>query len=197
MGITEDALMRDRVIQLALLIAALVVAAVLLWWVAANVARQYRRARRTLEEDRLALLDTQERLDRVSALERGQAQVLERIATAVPVSVVLRQILALAAEVSGGRAVRIDAGARSLVHPPGADVSGTPAWSGPFHTDTDHMGALEVFAEPDALDDLAHTALMRCRDLVTLALERDASAATCRTRPVTTRSPAWPTAACC
>ena len=101
---------------------------------------------------------------------------LERIATAVPVSVVLRQILALAAHVSGGRAVRIDAGARSLVHPPGADVSGTPAWSGPFHTETDHMGTLQVFADPPELDDLARTALMRCRELVTLALERDASA---------------------
>ena len=175
-GVTEEDLMRGRVIQLGLLIAALVVAAVLLWWIAANVARQYRRARQTLDEDRLALRDTQERLDRVSGLERGQAQVLERIATAVPVSVVLRQILALAAHVSGGRAVRIDAGARSLVHPPGADVSGTPAWSGPFHTETDRMGALQVFADPPELDDLARTALMRCRELVTLALERDASA---------------------
>jgi len=176
-AISEDDLMRGRVLQLALLIAALVVAAALLWWITANVARQYRRARQALEDDRLALRDTQERLDRVSALERGQAQVLERIATAVQVSAVLRQILALAAQVSGGRAVRIDAGERSLVHPPGADVSGTPAWSGPFRTETtDHMGALEVFAGPGELDDLAHTALMRCRDLVTLALERDASA---------------------
>ncbi len=176
-GVTEEDLMRGRVIQLAVLITALVVAGVLLWWVAANVARQYRRARQTLEEDRLALRDTQERLDRVSALERGQAQVLERIATAVPVSVVLRQILTLAAHVSGGHAVRIEAGARSLVHPPDADVSGTPAWSGPLPTETtDHMGALQVFADPAELDDLARTALMRCRELVTLALERDASA---------------------
>lgn len=174
---SEDELTRDRIIQLGLLIAALVVAAVLLWWVAINVVRQYRSARQALEEDRRALRDTRARLDRVSALERGQAQVLERIATAVPVSVVLREIMALAAHVSGGRAVRFDSGARSLVYPPGADVSGPPAWSGPFHTDASaDAGSLAVYGDPDELDDLARTALVRCRELVVLALERDASA---------------------
>ena len=175
--VSDEELLRGRRLQLVLLVSALVVGAVLLWWVTANVARQYRRARTALDAERQALRDTQEQLDRVSALEREQAQVLERIATGDPVPAVLGQIVELAADVSGGRAVRITAGSRCVVHPAGADVSGTLAWSGTFHADTaDTTGVLEVFGDPEALDDLARTALLRCRELVALTLERDASA---------------------
>ncbi|MCX2929303.1 EAL domain-containing protein [Mycobacterium sp. CVI_P3] len=173
---TEEDLMRDRVIELSMLITALVLGAVLLWWVAANVVRQYRSARTALDDERQALRKTEVRLDRVSALERGQARVLERIATADPVPSVLRQIAQLAADVTGAAAVRIALGARSVVYPSGADVSADPAWTGTVTDTADITGTLEVLGDPHALDDLARTALVRCRDLVTLALERDASA---------------------
>ncbi|EHB55076.1 diguanylate cyclase/phosphodiesterase [Mycolicibacterium rhodesiae JS60] len=174
--LAEQGLLRGGVVQLTMLIAALVLAAALLWWVAANVVRQYRTARRAFDEEREALRKTEDRLDRVSALERGQARILERIATADPVPSVLRQIVQLAAEVSGATAVRIALGPRSVAYPMGADVSATPAWTGAVNDTADAAGMLEVFGDPQALDDLAHTALVRCRDLVTLALERDASA---------------------
>ena len=174
--LAEQGLLRGGVIQLSMLIAALVLAAALLWWVAANVVRQYRSARRAFDDERDALRKTEDRLDRVSALERGQARILERIATADPVPSVLRQIVQLAADVSGAPAVRIAMGTRSVVFPVGADVSAAPAWTGAVNDTADAAGMLEVFGDAEALDDLAHTALVRCRDLVTLALERDASA---------------------
>lgn len=174
--IAEQNLVRGRVIQLAMLIGALILAAVLLWWIAANVLSQYRTARKAFEDERHALRQTETRLDRISALERGQAQILERIATAGPVSSVLRQIVQLAAEVSGAPAVRMAIGRRVVIHPPGADVSGTPAWTGVVTDNADGAGKLQAFGEPGLLDELAVTALARCRDLVTLSLERDASA---------------------
>ncbi|MCV7174243.1 putative bifunctional diguanylate cyclase/phosphodiesterase [Mycolicibacterium sphagni] len=172
----EEGLLRDRMVQLAMLIAALVLAAALVWWIAANVVRQYRDTRRAFDDERDALRKTEDRLDRVSALERGQARILERIATADPVSSVLRQIVQLAAEVSGATAVRIAMGPRSVVYPIGSDVSEAPAWTGTVTDTADTAGTLEVYGDPESFDDLAHTTLVRCRDLVTLALERDASA---------------------
>ncbi|GAY18658.1 bifunctional diguanylate cyclase/phosphodiesterase [Mycobacterium sp. shizuoka-1] len=174
--LAEESLMRDRVVQLAMLITALVLAAALVWWVATNVVRQYRSARRAFDDERETLRETEFRLDRVSALERGQARILERIATADPVSSVLRQIVQLAADVSGAEAVHIAMGPRSVIYPVGADVSATPAWTGTITATTEPAGRLEVFGDPEALDDLAHTALVRCRDLAALAVERDASA---------------------
>lgn len=173
-----EILLRGRLIQLALLIAALVVGAGLLGWVALNVARQYRGARATLDEDRGTLQRTQQQLARVSALEQDQARVLERIATGDALKAVLRQIAELAAEASGARAVRVSTGVQSLVVPPDADLSGEPVWSGDFHVDAGATaGELEVFGASGTLDETARTALERCRDLVSLALVRDAAAA--------------------
>lgn len=74
---SNAALLRGRLTQLVLLVATLTLGAVLLTWVAVNVRRQYYRARVALDEEGLALRDTQEELDRVSSLERGQARILE------------------------------------------------------------------------------------------------------------------------
>ncbi|MCB0940307.1 MAG: EAL domain-containing protein [Mycobacterium sp.] len=175
--VSDEQLLRGRRIQLTLLVAALVVGTVLLWWVAANVVRQYRSARRDLDDERQTLRETRHELHRVSALEREQAQVLERIATGEPVPTVLRKVVRLAAEVSGAQAVRIAAGEHTVVHPPEADVSEQPAWSATFLADAaGNTGSLAVFGGPELLDELAHTALLRCRELIALALERDASA---------------------
>ena len=175
--VSDEQLLQGRRIQLVLIITTLAIGTVLLWWVTANVARQYRSARRDLDDERQTLRVTQHELHRVSALEREQAQVLERIATGEPVPTVLRRVVQLAAEVSGAQAVRIAAGENTVVHPPEADVSEPPTWSATFLTDpSGNAGRLEVFGGPELLDELSHTALLRCRELVALALERDASA---------------------
>lgn len=175
--VSDEQLLQGRRMQLILIIAALAVGTVLLWWVTANVARQYRSARMDLDSERQTLRETQHELHRVSALEREQAQVLERIATGEPMPTVFRKVLQLAAEVSGAQAVRIAAGEHNLVHPPDSDVSEQPAWSATFLADSaGNTGTLEVFGGPELLDELTHTALLRCRELVALALERDASA---------------------
>lgn len=174
---SSKALLQGRLIQLVLLIATIVTSVVLLGWVAANVSRQYRGARQALDQDREILGHTQKQLARVSALERGQARVLERIATGDALAKVLEQIGELAVEVAGEAPARIRTGTRSVTYPPGADLSGNLAWSGTFHAAAaDSAGTLEVFGDPEKLDETARTALSRCRDLVSLALERDASA---------------------
>ena len=174
---SDEALLRGRLTQLALIIVTLIIGAVLLVWVAANVERQYRRARTALDAEGLALRETQEQLDRVSALEREQALVLEHIATGAQAATVMGQIAQLASKVTNGRCVRVTAGARSVTYPAEADTSGPPAWSARLDTDTTvTTGTVEVFGGAEALDELALTALQRCGDLVSLALDRDASA---------------------
>lgn len=178
---SSDALLRGRVGQLVLLIACLVLAAVLLIWVAHNVRRQYMSARTALDAEGRALRETQRQLDRVSDIERGQAVILEKIATGAPTADVVGMIAQLASEVSGARAVRIATGARSVVYPGGAQVTGTAVWTGHFDARAAvTTGVLEVFDGLDSagtpIDHVARTTLQRCRDLITLALDRAASA---------------------
>ncbi|SBS78461.1 Diguanylate cyclase/phosphodiesterase [uncultured Mycobacterium sp.] len=178
---SDTALLRGRLTQVVLLVATLVLGAVLLVWVAVNVRRQYKKARVALDEEGRALRATQEQLDRVSSLERGQADILEQIATGTTAFTALREIARLASEVSGGRRVRITAGTRSTIHPVGAEIHGDPTWSADFDAEAaSTTGTLEVFDgnnEDRTLDDFVRTSLQRCRDLVILALDRDASAA--------------------
>jgi signal transduction histidine kinase/CheY-like chemotaxis protein/HPt (histidine-containing phosphotransfer) domain-containing protein len=170
---SSKSLLDGRLVQLALLIATLAVGVVLLGWVAANVARQYRGARAALDRERKTLHSTKSQLDRVSFLDRGQAEVLEQIATGQALPAVLRQIVELTVGVSGRHSARITTGSLSVTLPAGADVSAAPAWSQTFHAGTtDVAGTLEVFGDPAMLDELARTAFLRCRDLASLALER-------------------------
>ena len=173
----DASLLRGRLLQLVLLIAAIWVAGVLLLWVALRGARDYRRARAALDNEGRALRATQIELDRVSALERGQALVLERIATGAQATAVVRQIAQLASDISGGRAVRIATGNRMVVHPPDGDFSGTALWHSGFQTDDAVAeGTIDVFGDAEGFDETTRTGLRRCRDLVILALDRDASA---------------------
>lgn len=167
-------LLEGRVIQLGLLLATLAVATVLLGWVATNVVRQYRNARGVLDRERKTLERTESQLARVSFLDRGQAQVLERIATGDELPAVLGQIGELTIGSSGQNAVRITTDTLSMTLPPGADVSAAPAWKQTFQSSTtDTAGTLEVFGHPEALDDMACTAFLRCCDLASLALEHE------------------------
>jgi len=173
----DVALLRGRLWQLVLLIASLAVAGILLIWVAMKGAREYRRARGELDTEGRVLRATQTELDRVSALERGQALILERIATGAPATAVMRQIAQLAADISDGRAVRIAMGGRTVAHPPDGDFSGTALWHSAFQTeDAAATGTIAVFGDSDGFEETTRTGLHRCRDLVILALDRDASA---------------------
>lgn len=173
----DAALLRGRMWQLVLQIAALAVAAALLVWVAVRGRREYRRARIALDNEGRILRATQTELDRVSALERGQAQVLESIATGAQANTVARQVARLASEVSDGRAVRITMCGRVVAHPTNGDYSDIPLWHSTFQTECGASGgAIDVFGDDEGFDDIARTGLQRCRDLVILALDRDASA---------------------
>lgn len=177
---SNEALLRGRLAQVLLLVATLVLGSALLSWVAVNVRRQYNKARVALDEEGRALRETQGQLDRVSFLDRGQAHILERIATGTTAFAAVREIAHLASEVSGGRPVRITAGSRSVLYPVGADILRNPKWSTDFEAEgAATTGTVEVFDAPDevdGLDDFIRSALQRCRDLVILALDRDASA---------------------
>lgn len=173
---SDAALLRGRLLQLVLLVAAIAVAAVLLLWVGLKGARRYRSARAALDEEGRVLSATQNQLDRVSALERGQARVLERIATGAPAGGVVREIAQLASKISGGRSVRIVMDARTVAFPTGGDFSGTALWHSDFESGQAVTGTLDVFGDSEGFDDIARRGLQRCRDLVTLALDRDASA---------------------
>ena len=171
---SSQSLLEGRVVQLGLLLATLTVAAVLLGWVATNVVRQYRSARAALSRERKALESSESQLARVSFLDRGQAEVLERIAIGDELPEVLRQIGELTIGASGQNAVRITTDTFSLTLPPGADVAAAPAWKQTFQASTtDAAGTLEVFGHPEMLDDMACTAFLRCCDLATLALEHE------------------------
>ncbi len=173
---SNAALLRGRLTQLILLVTTLLVAAILIVWVAVNVRRQYLKARIALDDDERALRATQSQLDRVSTLDRGQARVLERIATGAPAAAVMREIAQCASEVSGGSPVRITTGARSIVDPIGAAISGPPRWSAGFEASAASIsGLIEVFESGEELDDLSRNAFQRCADLVILALDRDAT----------------------
>ena len=167
-------LLEGRVIQLGLLLATLAIATLLLGWVATNVVRQYRHARDVLDRERKTLESTESALARVSFLDRGQAQVLERIATGDELPAVLRQIGELTIGASGQNAVRINTDTLSIIVPSDVEVSGAPAWKQTFQSSTtDTAGTLEVFGDPDMLDDMACTAFLRCCDLASLALEHE------------------------
>lgn len=173
----DVALLRGRLWQLVLLIASIAVAGVLLLWVALGAAREYRRARAALDVESRVLRDTQTELDRLSALERGQARVLERIATGAPATAVMRQIAQLASDIASGRSVRIAMSGRVVAHPADGDFSGNPLWHSTFHSDdAGATGTLDVFGDPEGFDETTRTGLHRCRDLVILGLDRDASA---------------------
>ena len=173
---SNAALLRGRLAQLILLITTLAVAAILIGWVAINVRRQYLKARVALDEDEEALRKTQTQLDRVSALDRGQARILEQIASGVSAATVIRGIARCASETCGGNPVRINTGTRSVLHPVGAEIADRPLWSTGFDANTASVsGSVEVFDGREELDDLARDAFRRCADLVVLTLDRDAT----------------------
>jgi len=166
-----------HVLQLLLLLGSLLVGTVLLIWVAANVRSRYREARDTLEREEQALNDARAQLDRASALERGQAHVLERIARGAPLALVFQSIAALASEGVGGCGVRLRLGDRLVEHrATDAVTSSVVVWTGSFGTNDDpHEGVLEILSDAGPIDEHGAMVATRGCDLARLALERESA----------------------
>jgi hypothetical protein len=136
--------------QVVLFAAALTLSLLLLGWIALSLRRDLRSARRRLDDDERELVSARAALARATELERGQARVLERIATGAPLRSVFQCIVDLACELTGLTfALRWDS--REVECRPGD--SGDPApedrrvlWSAPIGIDRE--GAAEGCSWP-------------------------------------------------
>ena len=172
-------LVQTRLVELALLLLSLVVAGALVAWVAVSVRRNHVAASAALAAQEDELGRTQARLDRMAALDRGHARVLELIAERAALSEVFAATAEAVSEVAGGHATRVRWGSLEIVRPERAgDRSSAVGWSSRFGAgrDDDGPGEIAILAHPGLLDDAARTGAMRCRDLARLAVETDRAA---------------------
>ena len=166
-------------VELALLIASLVLGLGLMVWIAHGVRDRYRTARASHVEDERKLEAARAELERLGALDRGQALVLELVATGAPLTRVFEAIAAYVSESAHGATVRVSWGSRMLSHPRGAAAGITEpvAWSRQFSVNGASDGRLDILGpSPDGVDAYSRIAALRGCDLARLALERDSSA---------------------
>ena len=170
-------LVQTRAIELALLIASLIVGAVLVGWVAVGVRRNHLAASTTLSAQETELAHTKDRLDRMAALDRGHARILELIAQGADLPRIFEVVADAVSEVSGGHQTRVRWGSTEIVRPERATRVPTTqvGWSSPFGAgrEVDGPGEVAILADPDELDEAARTGARRCRDLARLAVETD------------------------
>jgi diguanylate cyclase (GGDEF)-like protein len=162
-------------LQLMFLVGSMVVGLGLLLLVARRVRERYDVARRSLAEDERQLQAAREEIARLSVLDRGQAHVLELVATGASLPRVFESIAAFVSDCAGGAPVRVVSGNRTLVHPPTTTgtVSMSVVWWDSVETHHAEGGRLEILGHDGRLDDYAHAAAQRGCDLLKLALERD------------------------
>ncbi|MEZ5115471.1 MAG: EAL domain-containing protein [Candidatus Nanopelagicales bacterium] len=169
--------------QLAVIVLVLLVGLALGLWVSWTVARAHRVGRRLLAEERVALDGHRRALRAASALEGGQSEVLELIATGAPLPDVCEAVARLAALATGRRTVVACADGMLRVDPP--DSAGLPPaaecvslWTWPFGPGTDGQphGHLEILgADRLPLSEDEVRVLRRCVDLATIGVDRDRS----------------------
>jgi diguanylate cyclase (GGDEF)-like protein len=169
-------LVQTRAIELALTIASLIVGAVLVGWVAVGVRRNHLAASTTLSAQETELSNTKTRLDRMAALDRGHARILELIAQGADLPHVFEAVADAVSEVSGHQ-TRVRWGSTEIVRPerPSGVPTNQVGWSSPFGAgrEVDGPGEVAILADPDELDEAARTGARRCRDLARLAVETD------------------------
>jgi diguanylate cyclase (GGDEF)-like protein len=166
-------------VELALLVGSLVLGLGLMIWIAHGVRERYRSARSSLLEEEHALDAARSELERLGALDRGQALVLELVATGAPLTRVFEAIAAYVSESSHGSTVRVSWGSRTLSHPRGAAAGITEpvAWSRQFSVNGASDGRLDILGtSADGVDAYSRIAALRGCDLARLAVERDTSA---------------------
>ncbi len=166
-------------VELALLVGSLVLGIGLMVWIAHGVRDRYRTARSSLLEEERKLDVARSELERLGALDRGQALVLELVATGAPLTRVFEAIAAYVSESSHGATVRVAWGSRTLSHPRGAaaGITEAVAWSRQFAVNGASDGRLDILGpSPDGVDAYSRIAALRGCDLARLAVERDSSA---------------------
>jgi diguanylate cyclase (GGDEF)-like protein len=173
-------LVQTREVELALLLASLIVAALLLFWVASDVRRNHLVASSALTAQAAELERTEARLDRMVALDRGHARVLELIARGADLSEIFAVTAEAVSEVSGGHPTRVRWNGLEIVRPrgSGASADAVVGWSSTFGAgrDDDGPGEVAILADPAVLDAAATTGAGRCRDLARLAVVTDRAA---------------------
>jgi len=173
-------LVQSRVVELVLLLLSLVVAGVLIARIAMSVRRNHVAAGEALASHGAALERTQGRLDRMAALDRGHARILELIAERAELAEIFAATADAVSEVSGGRVTRVRWGELEIVRPERSCVGprATVGWSSGFGAgrDDDGPGEIAIFGHPAELDEAARTGAMRCRDLARLVVETERAA---------------------
>jgi len=172
-------LVETRLLELILLVASLIVGAVLVAWVGLNLRREHIATATALTAQETELENTKQRLDRMAALDRGHARILELIAAGADLPKVFEAVADAVSEVSGGFPTRVRWGSSEVIRPERAAMTSTTVgWSSPFGAgrEVDGPGEVAILAEPDLLDEAARTGARRCRDLARLAVETDRAA---------------------
>lgn len=172
----ED-LARARLVELVLLLASIAVATALLVWIAAGVRRTHLQSRAALAREEHNLSVAREKLDRMSSFDRGQARVLELIATEAQLTAVLTAVADAASARCHGMPVRIRWDHLEVCRPMGARIPADAevAWSQSFGAvgNDEGPGEISVIGRPDQLDTDMRIGAVRCRDLARLGVERD------------------------
>ena len=165
-----------------LLGSALLAALGLAFWVFLDVRRYFRRVDAAIAAERSGLDDARSALERSTVFERGQARVLERMATGAPLHEQLYSVAELASRASGGLPFRLMVADRIVLsesaqlRPAGDDLIGT--WQVGDGANPAESGELElVGVEGDVVTPDVDTVARQCCDLAALVLEHDRSAA--------------------
>ena len=140
-------------------------------WVFTTTSRSFRAARQRITTDSQALEAARSELVRAAALERGQAEILERIAKGSALPIVFRKIVALAHDL--GR-THVHIVTSEGIHACCAtDVSGE-TWSATFgHTPTgEDAGNVILFGDGEQIVDEQIRLARRCADLAAIAVDR-------------------------
>lgn len=146
---------------------------VLLGWVGTTTVREYRAARSRISADSEQLAAARKALEFASAIERGQAQILERIAVGSPLQVIQKLIVDLAHQVSESH-LMMSLGSSDVIACCGVKPGAESVTINFGHSATgDHAGSLQIYSASDhpiSADEIA--VARRFADLATIAVER-------------------------
>lgn len=165
-----------------LLVSALLAALALAVWVFLDVRRYFRRVDAAITEERAGLDEARAALERSTVFERGQARVLERMATGAPLHEQLYSVAELASRASGDLPFRLMVADRIVLsesaqlRAPGDDL--VASWPVGDGTNPAESGVLElVGTSGDHVAPEVDAVARQCCDLAALVLEHDRSAA--------------------
>jgi diguanylate cyclase (GGDEF)-like protein len=165
-----------------LLASALIAALALAIWVAVDVRRYFRRVDAAITAERDGLEEARAALERSTVFERGQARVLERMATGAPLHEQLYSVAELASRASGGLPFRLMVADRIVLsepaqlRPAGDELIGS--WQVGDGINPAESGQLELVGTAgDVVSTEVDAIARQCCDLAALVLEHDRSAA--------------------